>query len=164
VPQGWNVTFQEERGAPEGSFAFDQLISWTDHSEFGIKYFSGSADYTKTIEVPAERLSKGRRVWLDLGQVNDLAEVSVNGQSLGVLWKAPFLIDITDSVVVGSNQVLVAVTNCWKNRILGDWKVPADEKITWTLHPFYHKDKDADLMESGLLGPVQLKSSTTLKF
>jgi hypothetical protein len=96
--------------------------------------------------------------------VNDLAEVSVNGQSLGVLWKAPFLIDITDSVVVGSNQVLVAVTNCWKNRILGDWKVPADEKITWTLHPFYHKDKDADLMESGLLGPVQLKSSTTLKF
>jgi hypothetical protein len=67
-------------------------------------------------------------------------------------------------VVVGSNQVLVAVTNCWKNRILGDWKVPADEKITWTLHPFYHKDKDADLMESGLLGPVQLKSSTTLKF
>mgnify|MGYP006127294735 CR=1 FL=1 len=164
VPQGWNVTFQEERGAPEGSFAFDQLISWTDHSEFGIKYFSGSADYTKTIEVPAERLSKGRRVWLDLGQVNDLAEVSVNGQSLGVLWKAPFLIDITDSVVVGSNQVLVTVTNCWKNRILGDWKVPADDKITWTLHPFYHKDKDADLMESGLLGPVQLKSSTTLKF
>jgi beta-galactosidase/beta-glucuronidase len=164
VPQGWNVTFQEERGAPEGSFAFDQLISWTERPEFGIKYFSGSADYTKTIEVSAERLSQGRRVWLDLGQVNDLAEVSVNGESLGVLWKTPFMIDMTDAVVVGSNQVVVTVTNCWKNRIIGDWKVPAAEKITWTLYPFYHDEKDADLMESGLLGPVQLKSTETLKF
>ena len=59
-------------------------------------------------------------------------------------------------------EVKVKVTNCWKNRILGDWKVPADQKITWTLYPFYHNDKEAPLMESGLLGPVRLLSSESI--
>lgn len=163
VPEAWTVTFQEERGAPEGEIAFDQLVSWTENAEFGIKYFSGTATYTRAIEISAERLNNGRRIWLDLGEVHNLAEVAVNGQPLGVLWKAPYRIDITDAAEAGSNQVEVKVTNCWKNRILGDWKLPKEQKITWTLYPFYHDEKDADLMPSGLLGPVRLVSSTSLK-
>lgn len=114
--------------------------------------------------MPTEFLTEGRRVCLDLGKVHDLAEVVVNDQPIGVIWKAPFRIDITDAVQPGANKVEIKVTNCWKNRILGDWKLPADEKITWTLYPFYNDEKDADLMPSGLLGPVQLKSSAILKF
>lgn len=163
VAEAWTVTFQEERGAPEGEVAFDQLVSWTENSEFGIKYFSGTASYKRAIEISEERLSNQRRVWLDLGDVHNLAEVTVNGQEVGVLWKSPYRIDITDAAQPGSNQVEVKVTNCWKNRILGDWKVPANEKITWTLYPFYHDEKDAELMTSGLLGPVRLVSTTSLE-
>ena len=164
VPQGWTVTFQEERGAPAGALPFEALVSWTDHSEFGIKHFSGTATYSREIEVSTERLRKGRRVWLDLGEVHNTAEVAVNGKSLGVSWKAPYRVDITEAAVAGLNQVEVKVTNCWKNRILGDWKVPAEEKVTWTLYPFYYDEKDAALMTSGLLGPVRLLSSGELAF
>jgi hypothetical protein len=158
----WSVTFQKERGAPEGEVVFDALTSWPEREEFGIKYFSGTANYTKTINVSADRLKQGRRVWLDLGEVANLAVVSVNGQTFAPLWKSPFLVDVTDAVKAGSNKLEVKVTNCWKNRILGDWKVPADQKVTWTLYPFYHDDKEAPLMESGLLGPVRLLGSETV--
>ena len=162
VPQGWTVSFQAARGAPEGAIAFDQLISWTERPEEGIKYFSGTATYEKSVHISTERLQEDGRVWLDLGQVEQLAEVSVNGTSLGVLWKKPFKVDITDAVKPGANHVQVRVTNCWKNRIIGDWKLPADQKITWTLYPFYHDDKEAPLMTSGLLGPVRLLSSNSV--
>ena len=76
--------------------------------------------------------------------------------------ESPFRVDITDAVKPGANRVTVKVTNCWKNRILGDWKVPSDQKITWTLYPFYRNDKEAPLMESGLLGPVRLLSSESV--
>ena len=122
-----------------------------------------TADFdTKLQNVSAERLKNGRRVWLDLGQVEQLAEVFVNDQPLGVLWKPPFQVDITDVAKAGDNKLEVKVTNCWKNRILGDWKVPADQKITWTLYSFYHNEKDAPLMPSGLLGPVRLLSSESI--
>lgn len=158
----WKVSFQEARGAPEGVIVFDSLNSWTEREEFGIKYFSGTANYTKTLHVSADRLKKGGRVWLDLGRVEQLAQVTVNGKNFAPLWKAPFKVDITDAVKSGSNELEMKVTNCWKNRILGDWKVPADQKITWTLYPFYHDDKEAPLMESGLLGPVRLLSSRSV--
>jgi len=159
VEGSWTVSFQKERGAPDGPITFDKLISWTERSEEGIKYFSGTATYEKGISIREEQLTGDRRVWLDLGQVEQLAEVTVNDQPLAVLWKPPFRVDITDAVQPGANHVEVKVTNCWKNRILGDWKVPAAQKITWTLYPFYHDDKAAALMPSGLLGPVRLLSS-----
>ena len=162
VPADWKVTFQKDRAAPEGEIAFDTLDSWTERQEEGVKYFSGTASYVKTMEVSANRLNEGRRLWLDLGDVKYLAEVFVNDQPLGVLWKPPFRIDITDAVKPGANKVQIKVTNCWKNRILGDWKLPADQRVTWTLYPFYHDDKEAPLMPSGLLGPVRLLSAETI--
>ena len=163
VVQGsWMVTFENERGAPAGPIQFDGLSSWTDHSDLGIKYFSGTASYTKQIDVSADRLKKDHRVWLDLGTVNYLAEVLVNDKSLGVLWTSPYRMDITDVVKSGSNKVELKVTNVWKNRILGDKKIPEAKRTTWTLYPFYHKEPDAPLMSSGLLGPVRILSSESV--
>ena len=162
VTGAWTVSFQQERGAPDGELPFDELISWTGHPDEGIQYFSGTATYRKTVHVSESRLDPGRRVWLDLGEVNYLAEIRVNDQPLGVLWKPPFRVDITDVANAGANDLVVRVTNVWKNRILGDWKLPEDERITWTLYPFYHDYKDAPLMDSGLLGPVRLLSAESV--
>ena len=162
LPGTWTVCFQDERGAPEGDIAFDELTSWAKRPEEGIKYFSGTASYRQAVHVSGNRLKQGRRIWLDLGEVNHLAEVIVNDRPLGVLWKPPFRIDITDAAKAGANDVIVKVTNVWKNRILGDWKLAEAERVTWTLYPFYHDDKDAPLMDSGLLGPVRLLSSQSV--
>ncbi|MGB1937292.1 MAG: glycosyl hydrolase [Akkermansiaceae bacterium] len=162
VPQGWSVSFQPERGAPAGEHVFDELVSWTTHPEEGIKYFSGTASYEKGINISQERLQNGRRVYLDLGEVNHVAEVFVNDKPLGVLWKPPFRADITDVVKPGANKVKVEVTNVWKNRLIKDATLPKDQRVTWCFYPFYHNEPDAPLMDSGLLGPVQVLSSTTI--
>jgi hypothetical protein len=162
VPQGWTVTFQKERGAPEGQLAFDELVSWTNRPEEGIKYFSGTAAYEKGINISQERLKAGQRVYLDLGEVKHMAEVAVNDQPLGVLWKPPYRIDITEAVKPGANKVRVEVTNVWKNRLIKDAQLPEDQRVTWCFYPFYKKEPDAPLMESGLLGPVRVLSSRNI--
>ena len=158
----WSVTFQEERGAPEGRIPFADLKSWTKRPEKGIQCFSGTGTYLKSVSLGADRFKEGRRLWLDLGDVRHLAEVSVNGRPLGVVWKSPFRVDITDAARHGDNELVVKVTNTWKNRLLGDLKLPEQERLTWTLYPFYHDQPDAPLMESGLLGPVRVMSSDTV--
>ncbi len=162
VPEKWIVTFQEARGAPSGHVSFDRLESWTDRPEAGIKYFSGTATYEQGVNVSREHLEKGRRVHLDLGTVCYLSEVFVNDQPLGVLWKPPYLVDITNVAKPGANKVEIKVSNVWKNRLLGDLKLPEAERLTWTLYPFYHDEPEAPLMESGLLGPVRLLSSESI--
>ena len=141
---------------------FDQLESWTQRPEEGIKYFSGTASYRKSITLDAAILKKNRHVVLDLGAVSHLAEVFVNDQPLGVLWNAPFRVDITDAAKAGVNTVEVRVTNVWKNRLIGDAKLPEAERTTWTAYPFYKNEPDAPLMESGLLGPVRLLSAESV--
>lgn len=162
VPQGWNVSFQKERGAPEGQHAFDELASWTTRPEDGIKHFSGTATYEKGINISQERLKGGHRVYLDLGDVRHVAEVFVNDQPLGVLWKPPFQLDITDVAKPGANKVVIEITNVWKNRLIKDAQLPKEQRVTWCFYPFYHNEPDAPLIESGLLGPVQIMSSTTI--
>ena len=165
VEGSWSVSFPEDRGGPADAVTFDTLESWTQRPEAEIKYFSGTASYRKLIELDEARLQANRSVLLDLGEVSYLAEVFVNDQPLGVLWKKPFRVDISDAVKVGSNTVEVRVTNVWKNRLIGDLRLPEEERITWTYHPFYKDEPDAPLMESGLFGPVRILSteSVTLK-
>jgi len=160
VPEKWWVSFQKNRGAPEGQLGFDRLESLTNRPEEGIRYFSGTATYRQGVNVSQQRLQSGRRVYLDLGDVRCLAEVFVNDKPLGVLWKPPYRVDITDAAVPGANEVEVRVTNVWKNRLVGDAKRPPESRLTWTFYPFYKAD-DA-LVESGLLGPVRLLSSETV--
>ena len=147
----WQVSFQEGRGAP-ASADLHSLIPLSEHTDSGIRYFSGVATYTTHFSSPPG-FSIGEPLLLDLGQVGDLAQVWVNGQQLGTLWHAPFRIDIGGAVKVGDNQLEIRVANRWVNRLIGDAQ-PGVEKITYTVMPMY--DADAPLTLSGLIGQVQL--------
>ncbi len=124
-----------------------------------MKYFSGTATYSKTIEIPESVLKPGAQLWLDLGEVNDIADVSINGKDLGIAWKTPFRIDVTDALKPGSNQIDIQVTNLWVNRMIGDQQPWALKKYTFT--DFTPYKADSPLLRSGLLGPVRLLSLIT---
>lgn len=149
----WSVAFQPGRGAPS-AVTFENLISYTAHTDPGIKYFSGVATYTKAINIPASTLVKGVPIRLDLGDVKNLAEVMVNGKSLGTVWKRPFIVDVTGTLKPGENTLEIKVTNLWVNRLIGDQQADAKQKITYTAIPFYNAS--SKLLPSGLLGPVKL--------
>jgi hypothetical protein len=119
VGGSWKVAFQPNLGAPE-SIELEKLEPWSANSVEGVKYFSGTATYSKTIQAEASWLTPGAKIILDLGKVADIAEVSVNGTKLGTLWKPPYRIDVTAALKAGDNQLEVAVTNEWTNRIIGD--------------------------------------------
>lgn len=178
VAGGWNLSFPPDWGAPP-SVTLNKLISWTDHPNDGVRYFSGTATYENKIEIPADRLGANRELWLDLGVVKNLAEVFLNGSNLGVLWKPPFRVNITSAAKPGTNQLVVKVTNLWPNRLIGDEQLPAD--VEWndkklrgwpewllagkpsptgrlTFSTWHHWTKDDALLESGLIGPVTLRT------
>jgi hypothetical protein len=149
----WNVTFQTGRGAP-ASTTFNALTAWNENIDNGIKYFSGTGNYIQTIQAPAEWLKEGTQIWLDLGNVKNLAEVVLNGKSLGTIWKTPFRIELTSALKQGENTLEIKVTNLWVNRLIGDQQPDAKTKFTYTTMPFYQAN--SPLKESGLLGPVKL--------
>lgn len=91
---------------------------------------------------------------LDLGDVRELVEVSVNGKVVDTLWKPPYQTDVTDFLTSGSNTITLKVTNLWVNRLIGDVQPDAEETFTFTTVPTYIPD--APLRESGLLGPVKI--------
>ncbi len=153
----WSVNFESGRGAPE-MVAFDRLTSWTENSDYGVKYFSGTATYSKTVEIPAGTLTNGAHLWLDLGEVKDVAEVAVNGKYLGILWKTPYKVDVTSALQPGTNQIVVQVTNLWVNRIIGDQQPWSLKKYTFA--DFTPYKADSPLLPSGLLGPVRMISVT----
>ncbi|NWG75717.1 MAG: hypothetical protein HXY24_14135 [Rubrivivax sp.] len=149
----WQVSFPPNWGAPE-QVTFESLISWPQHPDPGIKYFSGTATYRRGIDVPAERLRAGGAVLLELGRVHELAEVRLNGQDLGILWRPPFRVEITNVARPGANELEVRVTNLWPNRLIGDAALPVEQRRTFTT--WEHWKADAPLLDSGLLGPVRL--------
>lgn len=151
----WNVSFESNRGAPS-SRVFETLNSFTEHSESGIKYFSGTATYTKTFIAPDKVIKKGEELWLDLGEVKNLAEVTLNEKVLGVVWKKPFRVNISEALKGGINNLEIKVTNLWVNRLIGDAQFNNKEKVTYSTIPFY--TSDSPLKESGLLGPVKIIS------
>ena len=148
----WTVQFDPKWGGP-ASAQFDSLVSWTKRPEPGIKFYSGTATYRKTFNLPASA-ENGRRMFLDLGAVRELAEVHLNGRNLGVVWAPPFRMDITEAVRPADNRLEVEVVNFWPNRIIGDAALPPEKRLTRT--NIRKLTKNTALMESGLLGPVQL--------
>lgn len=178
----WVLQFPPKWGAPP-EVTLDKLISWTEHADAGVKYFSGTAVYRKTIELSADRVGADKALYLDLGDVKVLAEVILNGRNLGILWKAPFRIEISDWVKPGANELEIRVTNLWPNRLIGDEKKPPYLKFSpggspaewpdwvvngasvpntgrFTFTTWHHYSKDSPLLESGLLGPVTLQTAT----
>jgi hypothetical protein len=152
VDGAWDVFFPKGWGAPE-KIIFQELVSWTESTDPGIRYFSGTAEYRKTVIIPENLLAKNR-LYLDLGNVQELAEVIVNGDSLGVLWMPPFIIDITESVITGNNDFAICVVNLWPNRLIGDQFLPQEKRFSRTnIHKFKKSD---NLRISGLLGPVRI--------
>jgi hypothetical protein len=149
----WDLSFEPNLGAP-AKISVDKLTSWSDSSDEGVKYFSGKGTYTKTIDAPADWSAKGAHVWLDLGDVKNLAEVSVNGKPLGIVWKTPYRVDITGPLKPGKNTVEIKVTNAWVNRIIGDRQPNVTKTYTFTSPKFYKAD--SKLVASGLLGPVKV--------
>lgn len=124
----WDISFPPSLGAPP-KIQLAKLESWTANTNEGVKYFSGTATYSKTLQVPRRWLRPGTRILLDLGSARDIAEVSVNGKSLATLWKPPYQVDVTSALKSGENQLEVKVTNEWTNRQIGDRSAPPEKRV-----------------------------------
>jgi hypothetical protein len=148
----WKVAFQPGRGAPS-SITMDYLLDWSQNSDPGIKYFSGIGTYTKTVQASADWFTKGARLWIDLGDVKNLAVVTVNGKSLGETWHIPYRIEIGTALKPGANEVTIQVVSAWVNRLIGD-EQPGATKLTFAdVKPY---KANSPLLPSGLLGPVTI--------
>lgn len=147
----WDVSFQVNRGAPAG-VKLPSLASLSEHTDPGIKYFSGIATYSKRFTLP-KPTRPGQSLKLDLGSIGDVAEVRVNGALVGTVWHAPYELDIGKAVRAGNNVLEVKVANLWANRLIGDAQ-PNAKKVAFTTLPTYRPD--APLRPSGLMGPVRL--------
>lgn len=148
----WEVSFQKDRGAPS-NVTFESLQSWTENPDETINYFSGTATYTNSFDLP--EIQEGATYQIDLGDVKNVAEVILNGQNLGTVWKIPFVVKADEALKSGENTLEIKVTNTWVNRLIGDAKKKPGERITFTTMPFYQGDEP--LLTSGLLGPVEIK-------
>jgi hypothetical protein len=164
----WTVSFDPKWGGPELT-VFDKLHDWTVDSNPGIKYYSGTAFYRQSFDMPD--YEKGSALYLDLGTVKNMAHVRLNGKDLGTVWTAPWRVDISDAVKAKDNTLEIEVVNLWANRLIGDEQLPYDgpEHGRWpewllkgeprpseryTFAAYRHYNKDSPLLESGLIGPV----------
>ncbi|MGV8091567.1 MAG: glycosyl hydrolase [Mangrovibacterium sp.] len=160
IPSPWTVHFDPAWGGPE-NIIFSDLKSWLEFDDPGIKYYSGKATYVNSFQVQKQDY-KGKKVFLDLGKVEELAVVRINGHTFPVAWMPPFKVDITGYLVNGENKLEVDVINQWPNRIIGDSKLPAEKRFAKTNYlKFYQPDSDQYLRESGLIGPVKLQFVNT---
>ncbi|MBQ6007097.1 MAG: hypothetical protein IJL17_01060 [Kiritimatiellae bacterium] len=152
VPGPWNVTFAPTWGGPAVPVIFDSLVDWTTRPEPGIRHYSGTATYRTTFDAPPE-WKKGMSVQIDLGRVENVATVFVNGKLSGTGWTAPFAVTATNVQEKG-NELEVRVTNLWPNRLIYDAGLPEAERLTRTnINPYKPTDP---LLPSGLLGPVRI--------
>lgn len=180
----WQISFVPKLGEPFQR-EFSTLSDFSLLADTAIRYFAGTATYKKTVLLDETALGKGKRVSLDLGELNDIAELTINGKDAGVLWYPPYQADITPWLKTGENEIEIAVTNNWANRLIGDEQYPADfewgqdrgEKLgramkaypEWfiqnrprpstgrkTFSIWYYYRKDSPLQPAGLLGPVNL--------
>ena len=186
----WKVTFDPKWGGPDKPVVFEKLCDWSQHPDTGIKYYSGTAEYRKVFDLAepiGSQLSvtgtngnnNPTRLWLDLGRVEVMAEVKLNGKELGILWKPPFRVEVTDALKPGTNTLEVKVVNLWVNRQIGDEYLPEDSERqpggllkSWpqwlrdgkasptgrkAFSTYRRWKKEDTLVESGLLGPVSLQ-------
>lgn len=156
LSHSWEVMFDTTMGGPQKVF-FEDLSNWIDRPEEGIKYYSGTATYRKSFNLSFKK-GNGERIYLDLGDVKHVSSVRFNNKDLGVLWCTPWRIDITDYVKETGNFVEIDVINLWANRVIGDWKLPKEQRFTRT-HDVFRFDMlraSTPLTDAGLLGPVSI--------
>jgi hypothetical protein len=180
----WDLRFPPDWGAP-AHVTLDTLVSWSEHADPGVRHFSGTAVYFKRFRVPDRTVGEGRRIYLDLGDVQVMAAVGLNGKDLGILWKPPYRVDVTGALRAGDNELEIRVTNLWVNRMIGDEDLPEDSErnpdgtlkawpkwveegkpsptgrytfTTWRLWK-----KGDPLVPSGLIGPVTLRVAAVVR-
>jgi hypothetical protein len=180
VTGAWQLRLDDNM-VKASAISLNRLCSWSEHEDARLKYFSGAATYSKRIDIPRSMIARNKKLYLDLGDVQVMAEVTLNGEKLPLLWKPPFELDITKTAKRGANRLEVKVVNLWPNRLIGDEQLPEDSErnqdgtlkswpqwliegkpspsgrstfVSWRLW----KKQDA-LLRSGLLGPVRLRCS-----
>ena len=148
LDSGWDVAFDTRWGGPE-RVRFDRLSDWSENDDPRIRYYSGKAVYSRHFDY-----SNGGQVWLGLGVVKNIARIILNGRDLGIVWTAPWDVELTPALKKGRNELTIEVINLWPNRLIGDAALPAEKRLTNTN---IELKKDAPLLSSGLLGPVTLQ-------
>lgn len=149
----WKVSFDPAYGGPANPLIFKELKDWSKDPDSLIRYYSGTAVYNKSF---SNKANKNKEIWLNLGHVANIAEVKVNGIPCGTVWTAPYRIEISKALRKGNNEISIAVSNTWANRLIGDQRLPEDKRITKTTAPFRLEGKP--LLEAGLLGPVVIQT------
>ena len=153
----WKVQFDEKSRGPKEVITFNELTDWTEHSDNRIRYYSGTAAYRNNFNA---NISKGKRYFINLDNVYNLAEVKVNGKPCGIIWTKPYMVEITDAIKNGENSLEIMVTNTWANRIMGDEVFNAekdDSKKIWTNARYRLTEKKP--VKSGLTGKVVITES-----
>ena len=152
VEKPWTVDFDGKKRGPAGPVMFNTLTDWTRSANDSIKYYSGTAWYhnTFTISNPAKEAS----YMIDLGETRAIVKVTVNGIEMGGAWTPPYQVDITRAIRPGINKLDIKVVNTWVNRLIGDSKLPTDQRKTSVL---FGPNPEGGLESSGLLGPVVIK-------
>ena len=147
----------------------NKLISWTDHTDDGIKYFSGTATYKNSFDISRESLTKDSVIKINLGEVLDVARIFINGKSAGVVWTPPFSLNIKDYLKPGKNTVEIQITNMWINRLTGDMNSIDGKKYCQTNIPYGRKDRFPNengdekfhVQKAGMIGPVRIEEIET---
>ena len=151
LDENWEIQFDPEFHGPKEIVKTNKLFDWSTSTDDQIKYYSGTAIYKK------EFIWKGKineKFWLDLGTIANIAEVTVNGINCGTIWTFPYKTDISEALKKGKNTIEIKITNTWANRLIGDEKLPKEQRLTWTTAPF--RLQEGILLKAGLLGPVTL--------
>ncbi|MEL0456039.1 glycosyl hydrolase [Flavobacteriaceae bacterium SZ-1-7] len=149
--ENWMLQFDNHFNGPLKPIEINELFDWGTSTNDSIKYYSGTATYSKAFNWDSHSKDD---LWLQFEDINNIAEVTLNGTSCGIIWTYPYLTNISEAIKKGENNLVVKVTNTWANRLIGDEKLPKDKRLTWTTAP-YRLD-DTMMVKSGLLGAVQI--------
>jgi hypothetical protein len=150
----WSVSFDAAMGGP-ATFAMGKLMDWSTADSAGVKFYSGTANYTRQFTIEKEMLAKGTRTYVAFENIQEIARVAINGKDCGIIWTPPYRADITAHLKPGINEIQVQVTNTWNNRIVGDWRNPEKLPYTHTNAKSKFNAKSA-LLPSGLMGKAEV--------
>lgn len=148
----WKVQFDPEFGGPKDAQSWSELKDWTSDANDAIKYYSGVASYTAEFNWDSDL---EQPLWIDLGEFNDVADISLNGKPVGVLWTKPYRLKLEGQLVTGRNELEIKLANTWNNRLIGDHALPEQERVSWTTAPY--RLEGQPLLKAGLFGPVTIK-------
>lgn len=150
----WAVVFDNPVIGVGQEQTFDTLSDWSKSDNEAIKYYSGTAEYST--EFTLDSIPAGKDIFINLGTVGVMAEVTVNGKFAGGTWMAPYVLNVTDLVTQGKNTLKIDVVNLWRNYLVKEKSLPADQQKTWMVVSDVQKDEP--LQPSGLIGPVRLET------